>query len=204
MTKRLTWQELWIWTWTLAQTPLTTSNVLCLVTEFCCSDIRLSSAIANQESLSSLETEMRKLEGVVKEIYDEMEYLKKREARFTSTNSSYPPLHHSAILRLTFSTHSLNEHSCAELCLVLHSFFGCSWCMANSASALIVQAQVPHRLSFVVSTVLSCFDLNNLILFSFWVGPGAAIPSKTSVHNQFQFVLSFRINALSVVPHMMS
>jgi hypothetical protein len=46
-----------------------------------------ASAIANQESLSSLETEMRKLEGVVKEVMDEMEYLKKRESRFTSTNS---------------------------------------------------------------------------------------------------------------------
>ncbi|KIK68803.1 hypothetical protein GYMLUDRAFT_81172 [Collybiopsis luxurians FD-317 M1] len=45
-------------------------------------------AIANQESLSGLETEMRKLEGIVKEIVDEMEYLKKREIRFTSTNMS--------------------------------------------------------------------------------------------------------------------
>ena len=44
------------------------------------------SAIANQESLSALETEMRKLEGVVKEIVDEMNYLKKREERFQSTN----------------------------------------------------------------------------------------------------------------------
>jgi len=46
------------------------------------------SAIANQESLSGLETEMRKLEGVVKEILDEMKYLEKREERFTSTNST--------------------------------------------------------------------------------------------------------------------
>ncbi|RPD54919.1 hypothetical protein L226DRAFT_487598 [Lentinus tigrinus ALCF2SS1-7] len=45
-------------------------------------------AIANQESLSGLETEMRKLEGVVKEIVDEMEYLKTREERFQSTNMS--------------------------------------------------------------------------------------------------------------------
>ncbi|EMD35625.1 hypothetical protein CERSUDRAFT_116347 [Gelatoporia subvermispora B] len=45
-------------------------------------------AIANQESLSGLETEMRKLEGVVKEIVDEMDYLKKREERFQSTNVS--------------------------------------------------------------------------------------------------------------------
>ncbi|KAG6828267.1 vesicle coat component [Tricholoma furcatifolium] len=45
-------------------------------------------AIANQESLSGLETEMRKLEGLVKEIVDEMEYLKAREVRFSSTNLS--------------------------------------------------------------------------------------------------------------------
>jgi len=45
-------------------------------------------AIANQESLSGLETEMRRLEGLVKEIVDEMGYLKKREERFASTNVS--------------------------------------------------------------------------------------------------------------------
>ncbi|TFK73360.1 hypothetical protein BDN72DRAFT_834767 [Pluteus cervinus] len=45
-------------------------------------------AIANQESLSTLETEMRKLEGVVKEIVDEMNYLKRREERFSDTNVS--------------------------------------------------------------------------------------------------------------------
>ena len=44
------------------------------------------SAIANQESLSALETEMRKLEGLVKEIVDEMTYLRKREERFADTN----------------------------------------------------------------------------------------------------------------------
>ncbi|KAK2461161.1 hypothetical protein APHAL10511_006688 [Amanita phalloides] len=45
-------------------------------------------AIANQESLSSLETEMRKLEGIVKEISEEMTYLKRREEKFTDTNTS--------------------------------------------------------------------------------------------------------------------
>ncbi|KAF8842933.1 hypothetical protein BDN67DRAFT_965093 [Paxillus ammoniavirescens] len=45
-------------------------------------------AIANQESLSGLETEMRKLEGIVKEIVDEMDYLRKREERFADTNIS--------------------------------------------------------------------------------------------------------------------
>ncbi|GJJ15148.1 hypothetical protein Clacol_009423 [Clathrus columnatus] len=44
-------------------------------------------AIANQESLSGLETEMRKIEGLVKEIQDEMDYLQRREERFTNTNS---------------------------------------------------------------------------------------------------------------------
>jgi len=45
-------------------------------------------AIAAKESLSGLETEMRKLEGLVKEIQDEMDYLRKREMRFQSTNES--------------------------------------------------------------------------------------------------------------------
>jgi len=45
-------------------------------------------AIANQESLSGLEVEMRKLEGVVKEIVDEMGYLQEREERFADTNIS--------------------------------------------------------------------------------------------------------------------
>lgn len=40
------------------------------------------------ESLSGLEVEMRKLEGVVKEIVDELNYLKKREARMRDTNES--------------------------------------------------------------------------------------------------------------------
>jgi hypothetical protein len=44
------------------------------------------SAIANQESLSILEVEMLKLEGVVKEISDEMDYLKRREERMRDTN----------------------------------------------------------------------------------------------------------------------
>lgn len=43
-------------------------------------------AIANQESLSGLETEMRKLESVATEIMNEMDYLKKRELRMRDTN----------------------------------------------------------------------------------------------------------------------
>jgi len=45
-------------------------------------------AIANQDGLSALEVEMRKLEGVVKEVVDELGYLKERETRFTNTNES--------------------------------------------------------------------------------------------------------------------
>ncbi|KAI0040182.1 hypothetical protein FA95DRAFT_1591365 [Auriscalpium vulgare] len=45
-------------------------------------------AIANQESLSGLETEMRKLEGIIKEVVDELQYLKTREERFQTTNLS--------------------------------------------------------------------------------------------------------------------
>ncbi|WRT66958.1 endoplasmic reticulum vesicle protein 25 [Kwoniella shivajii] len=45
-------------------------------------------AIANQESLSILEVEMRKLEAVVKEIVDEMGYLQRREMRMRDTNES--------------------------------------------------------------------------------------------------------------------
>ena len=45
-------------------------------------------AIANQESLSGLETEMRKLESVVEEILNEMDYLKKREAKMRDTNGA--------------------------------------------------------------------------------------------------------------------
>lgn len=54
------------------------------------------SAIANQESLSGLETEMRKLEGIVQEIVDEMEYLERREQRFADTNS----MHHLSFMFL--------------------------------------------------------------------------------------------------------
>ncbi|WFD00538.1 vesicle coat component [Malassezia yamatoensis] len=43
-------------------------------------------AIANQESLSGMETELRKLATTADEILEEMEYLKKREKRLAQTN----------------------------------------------------------------------------------------------------------------------
>lgn len=54
--------------------------------EICRKITCLDSAIANQESLSGLETEMRKLEAVVQEITDEFGYLKRREMRMRDTN----------------------------------------------------------------------------------------------------------------------
>jgi hypothetical protein len=46
----------------------------------------MNSAIANQESLSILEVEMRKLEAVTREIVDELGYLQRREMRMRDTN----------------------------------------------------------------------------------------------------------------------
>jgi hypothetical protein len=43
-------------------------------------------AIAQKESLSGIETEMRKIETSIREIVDEMDYLKRRETRFRDTN----------------------------------------------------------------------------------------------------------------------
>jgi hypothetical protein len=44
------------------------------------------SKIAKAEKLEPLELELRKLEKVVQEIWDEMEYLKRREAKMRDTN----------------------------------------------------------------------------------------------------------------------
>lgn len=46
---------------------------------------------------------MRKLEGIVKEIVDEMEYLKEREERFSSTNGACPLQPPAVVSRLTLS-----------------------------------------------------------------------------------------------------
>lgn len=76
-------------TWILVQ-MLWTISTHCFRHAFSSIILKCSyhSAIANQESLSGLETEMRKLEGIVKEIVEEMDYLKQREERFSSTNGA--------------------------------------------------------------------------------------------------------------------
>lgn len=49
-------------------------------------------AIAKAESLSGLEVEMRKLEGIIREIVSELNYLKRREAKMRDTNGEFPCL----------------------------------------------------------------------------------------------------------------
>jgi hypothetical protein len=60
-----------------------------------------NSAIANQESLSILEVEMRKLEAVTKEIVDELGYLQRREMRMRDTNGESLSLFSSTFLLLS-------------------------------------------------------------------------------------------------------
>ena len=104
-----------------------------------------SSAIANQESLSGLETEMRKLEGVVKEIVDEMEYLKTREERFQSTNSAYSGAgieHYSLTCHCTLD--SVDAGSRAKLRVVHVRVSLRTRRLADLPPSRFLQAQVPY------------------------------------------------------------
>ena len=84
------------WTSTLAQMPLTTTPSqkrvrpprLCYRALLGRDPADQLACVRATESLSGLEVEMRKLEGVVKEIVDELNYLKRREARMRDTNES--------------------------------------------------------------------------------------------------------------------
>jgi hypothetical protein len=102
------------------------------------------SAIANQESLSGLETEMRKLEGIVKEIVDEMDYLKKREERFQNTNGKAVFPATCPIDWLTWTLFSIDKRSRAKFRLVHNCGAALARRVADSASARILQAQVPN------------------------------------------------------------
>lgn len=87
------------WTWTLTLVPMLLTTMqsrkrvrgkITTVHHLYMSNITYldSRAPSNTESLSGLEVEMRKLEGVVKEIVEELNYLKRREARMRDTNES--------------------------------------------------------------------------------------------------------------------
>lgn len=108
------------------------------------------SAIAAKESLSGLETEMRKIEGLVKEIQDEMMYLKKREMRFQKTNRAYSPQisfqHYTNHLLIQSLMNRVNERSSTKLRLVhlrLITVFGG---LANRPSPKFLQEKISYRL----------------------------------------------------------
>ena len=117
--------------------------------------IFLFSAIANQESLSALETEMRKLEGLVKEVVDEMGYLKSREQRFTDTNCAFR-VSLGQIFSITLpSLSSFNKFPRSKLCMVHVAFSHRPWHMANLPPSGFLQTEVPYRLNDVFSPLIS-------------------------------------------------
>ena len=88
---------------------------------------------------------MRKLEGVVKEIVDEMEYLKAREERFQSTNSAYTRSYEAGP-PLTCARRSVDAGSRAKLRMVHDCISNHAGCLADLPPARVLQAQVSHRL----------------------------------------------------------
>ena len=87
---------------------------------------------------------MRKLEGIVKEIDEELGYLKGRETRFRDTNrgSTIDAPREVPLTPLC----RINKRSRAELRALHPRLPNRSRCMANIPPSLILQAEVPHRL----------------------------------------------------------
>lgn len=89
---------------------------------------------------------MRKLEGLVKEVVDEMGYLKKREERFTDTNCTLQVLL-GQTTSITLSPHpSFNKYSGTKLCMVYDALSRRPWRMANLPPSSFLQTEVPYRL----------------------------------------------------------
>lgn len=80
------------------------------------------SAIANQDGLSALEVEMRKLEGVVKEVVDELNYLREREERFAGTNSEWIFVTNIGRSALIISLHTASTNARVQKFAVLTLF----------------------------------------------------------------------------------
>ena len=86
---------------------------------------------------------MRKLEGIVKEIVDEMDYLKRREERFQNTNGKADFLLHFPFNLLTdVDLFSIDKRSRAKFRLVHNCGAALARRVADNASACILQAQV--------------------------------------------------------------
>lgn len=94
---------------------------------------------------------MRKLEGLVKEVVDEMNYLKKREERFTGTNCA-------------LNTHLFHSHSdilnsfykptSTKFCLVHDYFPRRPGRMADFPSARVFQEKISYRLANTPSVLV--------------------------------------------------
>ena len=90
---------------------------------------------------------MRKLEGIVKEVVDEMTYLRKREERFTKTNGAFiPPPHFMSILTRSRCPHRIDESTRTKLWLVYHPIACWLGRMANIPPSRVLQAEISYRL----------------------------------------------------------
>jgi len=82
---------------------------------------------------------MRKLEGIVKEIVEEMDFLKKREERFQSTNGNVLPRFRLCLLTWTCS---IDKPSRAKFRLVHNSGAARARRMADNAPTFVFQAKI--------------------------------------------------------------
>ena len=88
---------------------------------------------------------MRKLEGIVKEIVDEMDYLKAREERFQKTNSTFLPLSLSPPPRSSLtSMGSVDTGSREELRMVHVRVPRWLGRVADLPPSRVLQAQISH------------------------------------------------------------
>jgi hypothetical protein len=86
---------------------------------------------------------MRKLEGIVKEVSDELGYLKAREERFSQTNGQLRSI---LILSPETERHVCRVYagSCSKFLLVHHHLVRGSGCVADPPLALVLQAKIPY------------------------------------------------------------
>lgn len=120
---------------------------------------------------------MRKLEGVVKEIVDEMAYLKRREGRFRDTNGashSPSPTAHTRLMSYV-DLGRVYEDACAEFCLVHHCLLDCIRRLADLPFAGFLPEEIPNRLSGGVSA--STLDLWCLYVRRY-LGDGSSLQSN--------------------------
>lgn len=139
-------------------------------------------AIANQESLSVLEVEMRKLEGVVKDIVDELGYLQRREIRMRDTNGESRMMLPCVDLTFADSVLSLvdriHQHPRSELFALDDLCAHRSRRLADHSSTVILQTQVLDRLKRQQNKIE--FSMASLLANNYVVPPMIASSSVAS------------------------